>query len=186
MLRDEDLEQDEDEDEEEEEEDEDDSLTSGSQVSCSFIWGSVNQAGFSQGDWHPLSWRPLLAGQWHCGPQAEPRLWARTGLQEAAGSLQPQTRGVWFHSPGARPFPGHWNILIMLPTSNSPAACTVPAALAFPRGHAVPLPGAPVTCPGSGFLLSPVRSGASAHTQFSWCRLSSKAWALTPLTCPLA
>lgn len=87
MSRGEDLEQDEDEDEDE---DEDSSLASGSQVSCPFIWGSVDQAGFPQGGWHPLSWRPaLLAGQWHCGPQAECRLWARTGLQEAAGSLQP-------------------------------------------------------------------------------------------------
>lgn len=61
MPREEDLE---DEDAEEEEDDEEeDFLTAGSQVCCPLIWSSVNQAGFSQGACHLLSWRPLLAGQ---------------------------------------------------------------------------------------------------------------------------
>lgn len=64
-----------DDDEEEDDEDEEDNfLAAGSQVSCLLVWSPVDQAGFPQRACHLLSQRPPVAGQWHCGPQAKPRL----------------------------------------------------------------------------------------------------------------
>lgn len=131
-----------DEDEEGEEEEEDGSLVSGSQVSRPLIWGPVNHG----------------RGSAAAGGRAAPLSPSGRGVGRdwAAGSrwgLRPQAQRMGCRCPGpalSRPLE-LTDRVVRHPLRGSVRGFTGPGS---PPGRLCPQP---VTCPGSAFLLSPVR-----------------------------